>query len=392
MARQLAYALITPYSLRKSRTGGIIGRIMTLSDLDWAGVRMYAPSDEFMHAYVATVQAQDSEPDVKRLLVDYVNNCLRPKNRFGIPNRTMVLFLAGDDAVRKLRRDVIGSMGSEPVGDTVRGTFGDCVSRADGTVEYFEPAVITAPDDATNRKQLALFARYADSDGGILEHVMKFPEGVEPETALVILKPENFSKRTARPGNIIDLFSKTGLYIVGAKLLRLSVAQGVEFYGPLLEVFPEKLKPVVANGLAEALKETFEFSVDAETVNRMAEHLKDFNARWEFNRIVQYMTGVNPAALRPGEENRPGTEKCLALLYQGENAVAKIRDRLGPTDPSKAPAGTVRSEVGRDLMVNAAHASDSVENAMRERRIIGMIEDKDPEIKHVIEEYLSNDQ
>jgi hypothetical protein len=39
-------------------------------------------------------------------------------------------------------------------------------------------------------------------------------------------------------------------------------------------------------------------------------------------------------------------------------------------------------------MVNAAHASDSPENALRERKIIGMLEDTEPEIKRIIEEYL----
>jgi nucleoside diphosphate kinase len=50
--------------------------------------------------------------------------------------------------------------------------------------------------------------------------------------------------------------------------------------------------------------------------------------------------------------------------------VRKIRDVLGPTDPSKAPPGSIRREFGQTIMVNAAHASDSVENAERELKII----------------------
>ena len=34
---------------------------------------------------------------------------------------------------------------------------------------------------------------------------------------------------------------------------------------------------------------------------------------------------------------QPGTEKCIALVYEGVEAIRKIRDVLGPTDPSKAP-------------------------------------------------------
>jgi nucleoside diphosphate kinase len=50
--------------------------------------------------------------------------------------------------------------------------------------------------------------------------------------------------------------------------------------------------------------------------------------------------------------------------------VRKIRDVLGPTDPSKAPPGSIRREFGSTIMINAAHASDSAENAQREMRIV----------------------
>ncbi|HWX18886.1 MAG TPA: nucleoside-diphosphate kinase, partial [Candidatus Binatia bacterium] len=43
---------------------------------------------------------------------------------------------------------------------------------------------------------------------------------------------------------------------------------------------------------------------------------------------------------------------------------------LGPTDPSKAPPGSIRREFGQTIMINAAHASDSAENAKREMDII----------------------
>ena len=48
MSNELAYVLITPYSLMKSRTGGIIGRLLSLGRLELVGARMYAPSDEFV--------------------------------------------------------------------------------------------------------------------------------------------------------------------------------------------------------------------------------------------------------------------------------------------------------------------------------------------------------
>ena len=45
MADELAYVMITPYSLHKSRTGGIIGRLVSLAKLDLVGIHVYAPSD-----------------------------------------------------------------------------------------------------------------------------------------------------------------------------------------------------------------------------------------------------------------------------------------------------------------------------------------------------------
>ena len=65
------------------------------------------------------------------------------------------------------------------------------------------------------------------------------------------------------------------------------------------------------------------------------------------------------------------------------NAVAKIRDVLGPTDPSKAPPGSIRREFGSTIMVNAAHASDSPENAKREMGIINVGENN---FRQIIEE------
>ncbi|MDQ6624488.1 MAG: nucleoside-diphosphate kinase, partial [Verrucomicrobiota bacterium] len=86
--------------------------------------------------------------------------------------------------------------------------------------------------------------------------------------------------------------------------------------------------------------------------------------------IVQFMSGGRPSATHPAQREAPGTQQCIALVYQGEDAVAKIREVLGPTDPSKAPPGSIRREFGESIMVNAAHASDSAENAQREMKIV----------------------
>ena len=82
------------------------------------------------------------------------------------------------------------------------------------------------------------------------------------------------------------------------------------------------------------------------------------------------MAGGRPSEVKDDERNSPGSEKCIAIVYQGDDAVRKIREVLGPTDPAKAPPGSIRKEFGQSIMVNAAHASDSAENAKREMAIV----------------------
>lgn len=56
----------------------------------------------------------------------------------------------------------------------------------------------------------------------------------------------------------------------------------------------------------------------------------------------------------------------IALALEGEDAITKIRDLLGPTNSKTAPSGTVRGDLGEDMMVNVCHASDSPEAAADE--------------------------
>jgi hypothetical protein len=91
---------------------------------------------------------------------------------------------------------------------------------------------------------------------------------------------------------------------------------------------------------------------------------------WEA--IVEFMSGRRPSDTPKDERALPGDRKIVAIIYEGVDAVRKIRDVLGPTDPSKAPSGTIRKEFGNSIMVNAAHASDSPESAAREMPIVGI--------------------
>lgn len=393
MATELAYAMITPYSLHKSRTGGIIGRLVSLSRLNLVGIRMYAPGDAWVDEYVEILRRSDLENPVRSAFINYVDENLRRDNPLGLSNRCMVLLFEGENAFQHLMDDVVGHASPRVTGHTVRGTYGDFQNNPDGTIRYFEPAVICGPDPATRDEELAFFARTAAADGGIICDAVEFLPGSDRfETQLVILKPENFERRSRRPGYIIDVFSRTGLYIVGAKLLSMSATQGEAFYGPLLEVFREKLQFLIENTMRERLDGAFDFPLPDEFFGTAREMLADLNARTEFAKIVQYMTGVDPRTVAgKAARDRPGPVQCLALLYRGPDAIEKIRRMQGATNPEHAEEGTVRSDFGRDLMRNAAHASDSPANAERERHIIGMWQtEKNPEFTKVINAWLAH--
>jgi nucleoside-diphosphate kinase len=54
---------------------------------------------------------------------------------------------------------------------------------------------------------------------------------------------------------------------------------------------------------------------------------------------------------------------CVVMALEGENAIGKYRELMGPTDSRKAPAGTIRQKYGTDIEKNAVHGSDAVETA-----------------------------
>ena len=53
-------------------------------------------------------------------------------------------------------------------------------------------------------------------------------------------------------------------------------------------------------------------------------------------------------------------------VLEGDDAVKRWRDLMGPTDSKKAPKGTVRGEFGTDVERNASHGSDAPETARAE--------------------------
>lgn len=372
MPDQLAYVIITPYSLYKSRTGGILSRLITRTGLDLVAARMFAPSTELVSQYAEqTVSTQDPhDPRIQELIRAYVNKNLAPDPQTGRCRRVMVLLFRGEDAVRKVR-SVVGTFSFDHRGgESIRDTYGDLVVDDHGAVTYFEPAAMAAPTLEQAVAKLKLWAKYSDTDGGLLENVIAYPPGEVAQRTLVLIKPENFRFPSGRPGNMIDLFSRTGLFIVGIKVHRMSTASAMEFYGPVKEVLRTKLKGMVAGKAKAILEKELGFAIPAAPEAQLGDVLGPLFGDNQFDNIVRFMSGHAECECAPGQLSAPGTEKCIALVYEGVNAVAKIRDVLGPTDPSKAPPGSIRREFGSNIMVNAAHASDSAENAQREMGII----------------------
>lgn len=131
------------------------------------------------------------------------------------------------------------------------------------------------------------------------------------ETTLVLLKPDAVQKGLV--GTVINRFEAAGLSIRGCKLMKLSETVLREHYAHLVNFpfFPE---------------------------------------------ILGFMQ----------------SSPVVALALRGDNAVARVRDLVGPTDSTKAPKGTIRGDLGEDKMRNLAHASDSLDNAAVElRRFFG---------------------
>jgi len=371
-AQELSYILITPHSIRKSRTGGILSRLISRSGLDLVAAHVFAPSDALIEKYADSIVSDDDERHrhTQQLVRDYI------RKNFGVTAdgtrpRVMMLVLRGEDAVAKVRRVTGHLVHDRTAGETIRDTYGDYISENGGVV-YFEPAALAPQSVQAAEADLKLWAAYSDSDGGILDHLIPAPESGTAETTLVLLKPDNFRFPNVRPGALIETFSRTGLAIVGVKVLHMSVAEAEEFYRPVLDALLHHLADSTGRRVRLAIEDELGCPLNDEIEANLSSLITPLAARAHWESIIQFMAGRRPSQCPPELRNEPGTEKCFALLYHGVDAVAKIRSVLGPTDPAKAPTGTIRKEFGQSIMVNAAHASDSIANAKREISLLNI--------------------
>src|SRR5271170_4807585 len=108
MAEELSYVIVTPYSIRKSRTGGIIARLISRTGLDIVGARMFAPGKALTEKYASTI-VTDPEPRhraTQDLIKDYVLRQFQPDDAGSVP-RVLMLVFRGEDAITKIR-SVVG--------------------------------------------------------------------------------------------------------------------------------------------------------------------------------------------------------------------------------------------------------------------------------------------
>ncbi len=125
------------------------------------------------------------------------------------------------------------------------------------------------------------------------------------ERTFGIVKPDAVEKGAV--GGTIEMIEKGGLRVLGLRMIRLSEREAEGFY-----------------------------------------HVH--KARPFFKDLIRFMT----------------SGPCVVMALEGENAIGRYRELMGPTDSKKAPAGTIRHKFGTDIERNAVHGSDGVDTATYE--------------------------
>src|SRR5476651_4755 len=108
MAEELGYVIINPYTIYKSRTGGVLARLLTRTALDLVGAQMFAPSAELVAEYAKYIVQENDPQDraVQELIRDYIREHFTPDSKTGLRHRLMMLLFKGDDAVTRIRNSV----------------------------------------------------------------------------------------------------------------------------------------------------------------------------------------------------------------------------------------------------------------------------------------------
>ncbi len=137
------------------------------------------------------------------------------------------------------------------------------------------------------------------------------------QQTLVLIKPDGLVKSLT--GNILTRLSETKLEIIAAKMVRVSKEFAEEHY----------------------------------------KHLKD---KQFFGELIKYLMG-----------ELHDRKKVLAMVYWGEDAISKVREIAGATNPEEANPISIRGQYGRittkGVYENVIHASTNEEEAEREIKL-----------------------
>ncbi|MGH0053603.1 MAG: nucleoside-diphosphate kinase [Sphaerochaetaceae bacterium] len=376
MEQSLSYVLVTPYTVAKSRTGGVLSRLLSRISLELVGAQMVAMDQALAEAYATIIKTREKDEGINtsELLSSYIGQNLGPTG--GVKHRSLLLLFRGEHPCDELTK-VVGSFQKEihmvenVIGMSIRDTYADLIytDEQEKEVLYFEPAVITAQSQKEADKTLSLFSSWLPGQNNIVKNrPAEYYE--KTQRSLVIIKPDNWKYASSRPGMIIDRFSRSGLRIVGIKVLNMSVSQALQFYGPTKEGLKAKLAPIYGMQARELLEGEFNVLLGDQLQTILTDSFGDMYSEEQFERIVEFMAGIKPSNCKEEDREKPGLVKCMVLIYEGVDAIQKIRTILGATDPNKALAGTIRREFGSNIRVNAAHASDSPESAHREMGVL----------------------
>jgi len=139
------------------------------------------------------------------------------------------------------------------------------------------------------------------------------------EQTLILIKPDGAHRRLT--GLTIDRLDASGLQMVAAKMVSVSEAHAKEHYKSLSD------KPFFAN-------------------------------------LIKYIRG---------EFHGIADHRVFAMIYRGENAIKKVREIAGATNPEQAAPGTIRGSFGRITTAgqfeNVIHASSDPVDAERECKL-----------------------
>jgi len=277
MGESLSYVIVTPYTIAKSRTGGVFSRLLSQTDLELVGAQIITPDQTFCDAFAANLRRQNFPNDIT-LLADYVEQNMGPSG--GRKHRSLLMLFRGENAFGKLST-ICGHLHPQNanmdalLGETIRDTYADLITSPDDPTKiiYFEPAVMTPRNQKDADEDFRLFSEILKGQENIIRNI-EYPDPSGIEQTLVIIKPDNWTHPSSKPGTIIDMFSRTGMRIIGIKVHRFSLEEALEFYGPVEKALQGKLAPVFGKKAKEILEQERDITLDAE-----CEKVPDRNSR-----------------------------------------------------------------------------------------------------------------